>query len=176
MPVFMILGSVGLVGLFYLWPSWVPLAFGILWGVTFVSFLFQVLFSFLIDPQAARRAWFAGIAFPGLLSLGVMMLAVLTLRTLPDWADWPLPVGGSWGEIGVLVILGWSALSMLAAWCVYRLDRAGAPRWLRNPLLVMVGYGPLLCAISLAAIIGQLRSADLKWDKTVKSGRVKLPT
>ena len=176
MPVFMILGSAGLVGLFYLWPSWVPLAFGILWGVTFVSFLFEVLFSFLIDPQAARRSWFAGIAFPGLLSLGVMSLAVFTLRTLPDLADWPSLGGRSWSEIGVLVILGWSALSMLAAWGVYRIDKAGAPKWLRNALLVMVGYGPLLCAISLAAIIGQLRSADLKWDKTVKSGRARLPT
>ena len=55
MPVFMILGSVGLVGLFYLWPPWVPLAFSVLWGVTFVSYLFQTLYSLLIDPQAARH-------------------------------------------------------------------------------------------------------------------------
>ena len=65
---------------------------------------------------------------------------------------------------------------MLAAWGVYRLDKAGAPKWLRNTMIVIVGYGPLLCAVSLAAIIGQWRSADLKWDKTVKSGRAKLPT
>ena len=73
------------------------------------------------------------------------------------------------------MILGWSALSTLAAWGVYRLDKAGAPKWLRNILLVLVGFGPLLCAISLGAIIGQLRSADLKWDKTIKSGKARLP-
>ena len=47
---------------------------------------------------------------------------------------------------------------------------------LRSSLLVLVGYGPLLCAISMGAIIGQLRSADLKWDKTIKSGKARLPT
>ena len=176
MPVFMILGSVGLVGLFYLWPPWAPLAFSVLWSVTFLSYLFQTLYSFLIDPQAARRAWFEGLAFPGLLSVGVMILAVLRLTPFTATAGWPAPGQWSWGEIGVLVVLSWSALSTLAAWGVYRVDRAGAPKWLRNILLVLVGYGPLLCAISLGAIIGQLRSSDLKWDKTVKSGKARLPT
>ena len=181
MPVFMILGSVGLIGLFFLGHVWAPLAFRVLWGITFISYLFQTLFSFAIDPRAARRSWFEGIAFPGLLSLGVMILAVVGPKAFTGSAQWPSPGGwSSWseiaGQIGVIVILGWSALSTLAAWGVYRLDRAGAPKWLRNILLVLVGYGPLLCAISLGATIGQLRSADLKWDKTIKSGRVKLPT
>jgi cellulose synthase/poly-beta-1,6-N-acetylglucosamine synthase-like glycosyltransferase len=178
MPVFMILGSAGLIGLFCLWPPWGLLAFNVLWGITFVSYLFQTLFSFAIDPQAAKRSWFEGIAFPGLLSLGVMTLAVVGLRPSTGPVVWPLL--GGWGEIAreiaVLMILGWSALSTLAAWGVYRIDKAGAPKWLRDILLVLVGYGPLLCAISLGAIIGQLRSADLKWDKTIKSGRAKLPT
>ena len=176
MPVFMILGSVGLVGLYYLWPPWAPLAFGVLWGVSFVSYLFQTLFSFLIDPQTARRAWFEGIAFPGLLSLAIMLMAVLRLAPFSASAEWPAPGSWTWSEAGVLVILAWSALSTLAAWGVYRLDRAGVPRRLRDVALVLVGYGPLLCAISLAAIVGQLRSADLKWDKTVKSGKARLPT
>ncbi len=175
MPVFMILGSVGLVGLFFVWPPWAPLAFGIMWSFSFVSYFFEILFSFLIDPQTARRAWFEGLAFPGMLSLGVMSLAILTLWTLPGGV-WSLAGGGLLKDIGVLVLLDWSFLSMLAAWGVYRLEKAGAPKWLRNTLIVIVGYGPLLCAISLAAIIGQLRSADLKWDKTVKSGRARLPT
>ena len=175
MPVFMILGSAGLIGLFYLHPSWAPLAFSALWSVTFISYLFQTLFSFAIDPRTARRAWFQGIAFPGLLSVGVMMLAVLELRPFTSSVQWSWPAHWSWGEIGVLVILGWSALSTLMAWGVYRLDKAGAPKWLRNPLLLLVGYGPLLCAISLAALVGQFRSADLKWDKTVKSGKARIP-
>ena len=41
---------------------------------------------------------------------------------------------------------------------------------------VLVGYGPLLCAICLGAMMAQLRNADLKWDKTIKSGKARLPT
>jgi len=33
-----------------------------------------------------------------------------------------------------------------------------------------------LCAIAFAAIIAQLRKADLKWDKTIKSGKAKIQT
>jgi hypothetical protein len=72
--------------------------------------------------------------------------------------------------------LAWTGLSTLAAWLVYRIDKAGAPKWLRNSLLVLVGYGPLLCAITFAAIIAQFRKADLKWDKTIKSGKAKILT
>jgi hypothetical protein len=76
----------------------------------------------------------------------------------------------------VQVVLGWSAISTSLAWAVYRLDKAGAPKAVRDVLLVLVGYGPLLCAISLGAMIAQIRNTDLKWDKTIKSGKARLPT
>ena len=82
----------------------------------------------------------------------------------------------SWGDTAALLILAWTGLSTPAAWLVYRIDKAGAPKWLRNSLLVLVGYGPLLCAIAFAGIIAQFRKADLKWDKTIKSGKVKIQT
>ena len=176
MPLFMIVGSAGLVGLFYAWPPWAGTAFVALWGVTFASYLFQTLFSFAIDPATARRCWFEGIAFPGLLSLGVMMLAVLRLKPFAEGSPWPQSGNWSWHDIAVQVVLGWSAVSTFLAWVVYRLDKAGAPKPVRDILLVLVGYGPLLCAISLGAMIAQLRKADLKWDKTIKSGKARLPT
>ena len=176
MPLFMIVSSAGLVGLFHAWPPWAPTAFVALWGVTFASYLFQTLFSFAIDPATARRCWFEGIAFPGLLSLGVMMLAVLGLKPFAEAALWPQSGNWSWQDIAVQVVLGWSAISTFLAWVVYRLDKAGAPKPVRNVLLVLVGYGPLLCAISLGAMIAELRNADLKWDKTMKSGKARLPT
>jgi cellulose synthase/poly-beta-1,6-N-acetylglucosamine synthase-like glycosyltransferase len=172
MPVFAILGSLGLVGLYYLWTPWAVASFSLLWGVTFVSYLFQTLFSFAIDPAEARRSWFEGLAFPGLASLGVMALALL--KPFTGWGDWADPGSFTWGDIAAQIILGWTAISTLLAWLVYRLDKAGAPKWLRNPLLVLVGYGPLLCAISLAAIIAELRKTDLKWDKTIKSGKARI--
>jgi hypothetical protein len=54
------------------------------------------------------------------------------------------------------------------------MDRAGAPRSVRNVFLLLIGYGPLMCAISFAAIVAQFRKSDLRWDKTVKSGKVRI--
>src|SRR5262249_3192308 len=73
MPIFMVVGSVGLVGLYYLWPPWGLTAFAISWSVTFVAYLFETLFCFVIDPAASRRCWFEGIAFPGLFSVAIML-------------------------------------------------------------------------------------------------------
>ncbi len=176
MPIFMIMGSVGLVGLFYAWPPWMATAFGALWGLILLSYLFQTLFSFAIDPATARRSWFEGLAFPGLLSLGIMLLAAFGLDIFGGSAAWPRSGSWSWRDSAILVVLGWSAISTFLAWVVYRLEKAGCPKAVRNVLLVLVGYGPLLCAISLAAIVAQLRNADLKWDKTIKSGKARLPT
>jgi cellulose synthase/poly-beta-1,6-N-acetylglucosamine synthase-like glycosyltransferase len=174
MPVFAILGSVGLVGLYHLWTPVAVASFSFLWGITFVSYLFQTLFSFVIDPPEARRSWFEGLAFPGLLSLGIMAIALA--RPFFGWADLAEPGSWSWGDLAAQVILGWTAVSTALAWAVYRLDKAGVPKRLRNVLLVLVGYGPLLCAIALAAIVAELRKSDLKWDKTIKSGKVKIQT
>ena len=44
--------------------------------------------------------------------------------------------------------------------------------WLARPLLYVVGYGPLLCAITAAAYLAELRRADLVWEKTEKTGTV----
>jgi hypothetical protein len=172
MPAFVLLGSLGLVGLYHLWTPWAVQSFTWLWGITFASFLFQTLFAFVIDPAEARRSWFEGIAFPGVLSLGVMLLALLQpFQTIGGWArpgDW------TWGDIACHVILGWTAITTVLAWAIYRLDRAGGPKWLRNIALVLIGYGPLLCAVSCAAIMAELKKADLTWDKTIKSGKVRM--
>ena len=104
------------------------------------------------------------------------LMAVLGLKPFTGSADWPQPGGWSWRDIAVQVVLGWSAISTFLAWAVYRIDKAGAPKGLRNALLVLVGYGPLLCAICLGAMVAQVRHADLKWDKTIKSGKARLPT
>lgn len=172
MPLFMFAGSIGLIGLYHLWPPWALEMFVVTWGITFVSYLFQTMFAFAIDPSQARRSWFAGIAFPGLLSLGVMVIALIEPFT--GAATLGLAYQSSWGIVGAHVILGWSAISTGVAWGVYRIERAGAPKWFRNVLLALVGYGPLLCAIAFAAIVAEIRKTDLKWDKTIKTGKVRI--
>ena len=173
MPVFMILGSAGLIGLYYLWPPLAVKAFELFWSVTFLIYLFETLFCFAIDPPASRKCWFEGVAFPGLLSVAIMAIAVTKLK-LAGSTEWTPPESWSWEDIAVQFVLAWSAISTLAAWVVYRIDKAGAPKWLRDTLLVLVGYGPLLCAIAIGAIVAQFRNADLKWDKTIKSGKARI--
>lgn len=176
MPAFAVLGSLGLVGLYYLWPAWAWDAFSVLWSITFLSYLFQTLFSFAIDPAVSRSSWFEGFAFPGLLAIAIMLMAVLGIRPFDESGGWPQPDHLSLRGLAIQLILGWTAVSTLAAYGVYRLDRAGAPLWLRNSLLVLVGYGPLLCAIAVAAIMAELSNAELTWDKTIKSGKARIQT
>jgi hypothetical protein len=146
--------------------------FSDVWALTFIAYVFQTLFSFAIDPAEAKRSWFAGIAFPGLLSIGVMAIALATPFT--GLARLASPAPGLWSGLAAHVILGWSTISTAAAWGIYRLDKAGGPKWLRNALLMLVGYGPLLCAIASAAIVAELRKTNLKWDKTIKTGKARI--
>jgi hypothetical protein len=48
--------------------------------------------------------------------------------------------------------------------------------WLISPVLIYIGgYGPLLCAITTAAYIKEIRRADITWEKTEKTGKVAMP-
>lgn len=174
MPLFMIMSSLGVIGLYYLAPAWAWFAFTLVWSTTFIAYLFETLFALAIDPPTGRRTWFEGITFPGLLSLCIMLIAISRPPFLSPSADWMTAGERSWHDILILIILAWTAISTLAAWLVYRMDLAGAPKWLRNIFLLLVGYGPLMCAIAFAAIVAELRKSDLRWDKTVKSGKARI--
>jgi hypothetical protein len=39
-----------------------------------------------------------------------------------------------------------------------------------------VGYGSLLCSCTFASYIKELRGAEMKWDKTEKTGGMVIPT
>ena len=39
-------------------------------------------------------------------------------------------------------------------------------------MLFIVGYGPLLCTITFAAYIAELRGKSITWEKTEKTGKV----
>jgi hypothetical protein len=59
------------------------------------------------------------------------------------------------------------------------LAKVAEPRrfgWLISPLVVyVVGYGSLLCACTFASYVKELRGAEMKWDKTEKTGKVTIP-
>jgi cellulose synthase/poly-beta-1,6-N-acetylglucosamine synthase-like glycosyltransferase len=176
MPVFMISASVGLTVLYFVnFPlSWE--LFRLLWVINAVAYLFVTLLSFTIDPATARRTWFEGMMFPGLVALIIILYSCFPplfetgVRGVLTWAG--LPPSALFIHVTILFAYVWLAGSMLVAWGAKVAE--GRP-WLKvlSPAMVYVcGYGPLLCAITFTAYVKEARGAEMKWDKTEKSGKV----
>jgi cellulose synthase/poly-beta-1,6-N-acetylglucosamine synthase-like glycosyltransferase len=161
MPVLMVLSSAALLALFFIDRGHSVDAFRALWVTNLITYLLVTLTTFSIDPQTARRAWAQGFAFPGLISLAIILYTVdpdAISHTLPNWV--------------LLTAYLWTSLSMVGAWIVLRLDSTRRLHWMARPLLYVVGYGPLLCAVTAAAFAKEARGADMVWEKTQKTGAV----
>lgn len=173
-PVFAVLSSIGLLGLYLRGDTWAWAGFATVWRVTIAVYLFETLYAFLIDPATARRAWLQGLLFPGAISLAIM----LALFVPSAWTG--LALDPSQPPAGIAlwlmpVMYAWNGLAMLAAWAVYRLEKIGLPNGLRNALLLLVGYGAFMNAIAVAAMVAQWRKVEQRWDKTMKSGKARIP-
>jgi cellulose synthase/poly-beta-1,6-N-acetylglucosamine synthase-like glycosyltransferase len=172
LPAFMIGASVGLIGLHLLDSDLASVAFRALWIVVGCAYVFSMVFAAQLDPEIGRIAWREILLFPGIISLVVMVGAFY-----PGLVD-----GWLLGLLGVestpalrtsfdLASYAWISLSMVAAWGVRHVDRTRA-RWLTVPLLYLVGFGPVLCAVTFAAYVAEARRLERVWDKTEKTGRV----
>jgi len=176
MPLFTLCGTCGLIGLYFFYPALALSSLTVFWVIQAGIFLFETLFSFMIDPSTARRAWVQGLLFPGIFSLILMLLFFLPYEFrsfLHPLAESAGP-GSSLQVLLPLVIYTWGGISMVAAWMIYRLETCGLPGWIRDLLLVLIGYGPFLGAIAFTAIIAHCRGLETRWDKTVKSGKAKM--
>ncbi len=175
-PVFMLMSSIGLIGIFFTHrgASWI--LFKIFGNISFFAYLFVLFLSFLIDPNTAKRAWLQGILFPGVVSLLIMLASVIPY--VPVWfqtsASSPLIDDFSNLDLFILFSYTWVSFCMFAAWGVFLIEKWGANRGVRDALLFLVGYGPTLCTITFFSLVHELRKTDLKWDKTEKKGNVSI--
>ena len=160
MPALLVLCSASLVALFVLNRELSIDAFRALWALNLVTYSFVTLSAFAHDGPAARRSWLEAVTFPGLISLAIIVWTLVAPR-LDDAPDWVL-----------LFTYIWLSASMLAAYLVRRLESVPYAGRLAHPLLYVVGYGPLLCAITAAAYVAELRRAEMAWEKTEKTGAV----
>jgi cellulose synthase/poly-beta-1,6-N-acetylglucosamine synthase-like glycosyltransferase len=176
MPVLILAACAGLVALFFIdFPlSWV--LFRLFWNFHAVTYLFVTLFSLLIDLPTARRTWVQGFLFPGALSL-----AIIVYSCVPPLFEIPGRMALSLLAVDTQVVLmrslilfiyAWLGLSMLAACGAKVVDAKTSRRGLAMAGIYVAGYGPLLCAITLASYVYELRGAEMKWDKTNKVGTV----
>lgn len=179
MPFFMIFASIGLVSLFFLDFSLSWFLFKQFWILNAITYVYVTVFSFAIDTHTAKRSWLQGILFPGIISLIIIVLSVI-----PNLLD-NIILYASYMETGelsigakciVLFMYSWLGLCMIPAYASYRLDKAKKPAWLSIAMIIIAGFGPLLCAITLQSYISEYQKQELKWDKTEKSGKVKVMT
>ena len=176
MPFFLMLGSIGLISLYFIdFPlSWK--LFQALWITNIIIYLFITLFSFEIDPGTAKRAWFEGLMFPGLIALCIMFLSLfpgylesLLFNGIPE-----KPPLLSWQSLLILFMYSWLTLGMFASYLCMKLERLSLPKVVTMGLNLAVGFGPFLCMITLYSYVAEWRKSELKWDKTEKKGNVKI--
>lgn len=178
MPVFMLTSSAALVTLWLIDSERSLDVFRTLWFLNVVTYLFVTLSSFSIDFETAKRTWREGLLFPGAVSLTIIVYALyppLFDDTIAGWLrDAGVEPAGGLATGVTLFTYVWLSASMLAAWLVKLLDaRYGRRvRWVVAPLVYLIGYGPLLCAITAAAYVKEARGAAMTWEKTEKTGAV----
>ena len=162
LPMFMLCASASLVTLYFIDYQLALTAFGALWLTSVLTYVFITSFALLIDPQVGRRTWREALLFPGLVNVAIMATAVVPAV---------LGLAGTWVRAILLFTYVWLAACMAVAYLGKLAERGWLGR-ITGPLLVYVaGYGPLLCAITVAAYLKELRHAEAHWEKTEKTGK-----
>lgn len=178
-PIFMIVSSVSLVTLYLASYPIAWTAFRILWVLNAITYIFTTGFALLIDPQTARHTWRQGIMFPGAVNLTIVLYTCAP-RLLQDLAHEVLaathysPARGV--QVGaILFIYSWPAASMAVAYLAKAAEPRPFGRFICPLVVYVVGYGSLLCACTFTSYVKELRGAEMKWDKTEKTGKVTIP-
>jgi cellulose synthase/poly-beta-1,6-N-acetylglucosamine synthase-like glycosyltransferase len=176
MPILMLLSSASLVALFVWEREFSVDVFRSLWAINVFTYLYITFSSFSFDPAAARGSWLQGFAFPGLVSVAIILYALWPPLVDDYLADGLRNLGvtleGTLRDVVLLFTYVWLSASMLAAWLLRRLERVRGIGRLAPALLYVVGYGPLLCAIAATAYIKQIQGTEMVWDKTEKTGAI----
>ena len=173
-PLFMITCSAALLTLYFAgspnaWP-----AFRVLWVTNAATYLFITGFALLVDPQTARHSWRQALLFPGVVNL--VIIAESCFPRLGRAAAHVMHVSG--GQVVAITIFSyaWLAVSLALGYLVKATEPHRGGRLVSLLLLYLVGYGSLLCACTFASYVKELRGAEMKWDKTEKTGKMVLPT
>jgi cellulose synthase/poly-beta-1,6-N-acetylglucosamine synthase-like glycosyltransferase len=180
LPIFMIVSSGALVGLYFVdfARSWQ--IFRDLWIINALCFVFVVVFAWTVDPSTAKRSWPQALLFPGIVSFVIILVSCF-----PRPGYWVAHrildlIGvhtGPWVHIGFLLAYIWVAACMAVAYLAKvieagRIGRFKLGRWVSPALIYIAGFGSFLCAVTVGAYIKEIRRAESKWDKTEKTGRV----
>ena len=168
-PALMIVGSVSMVGLFFLAPDLSWQVFQKLWIVNALGYTFITAMTLLLDRRTARSSWRQALLFPGLVSLLVIVWAVFPPVFDAMLGEGAGRTGGPLLTAVVLFSYVWLAGCMAVAYLARRVENTRAG-FLAPALVYLSGYGALLCAVTVASYWAHLRAAPRTWDKTEKVG------
>ena len=173
LPVAMILSSIGLIGLFLLHSELATIVFRAMWITAACTYVYSIGLAVQLDGRTGLRSWREAILFPGTVSIIVMITAFF-----PGLLEQRLPAllgitPAPWSDAAwTLFVYAWISVSMLGAWLAKAVESTWIGRFLSPLLVYLVGYGPLLCAVTVDSYIKEYRRAEAVWDKTEKIGRV----
>ena len=175
LPIAMILSSIGLIGLLLMHSDLATVVFRALWILAACTYIFMLGLGAQLDRRISRQAWREVLTFPGVISMFIMLTAFfpgLVERQIPALFDVKFTQDGLFALTEF--IYTWIPFSMLGALLARRVEKTRIGRFLAPAMIYLVGYGSLLCAITLDSYIKELQRAEAKWDKTEKTGRVVL--
>ncbi|MDI1351251.1 MAG: glycosyltransferase [bacterium] len=169
-PVIMILSAIGLVGLFILNKDNSSHIFFYLTSISLFVYLYTTFFALIVDRRTSRLSWLEGFVYPGVISLLILFISINPALFF-KFMNYLFHIENKkiFDDMLLLFMETWSAFCMFWAWIIFRLEYAGVPTRITNFLLIIIGYGPLLCTINLAAYIAEIKRPNLKWDKTEKA-------
>ncbi len=173
LPVFMVLSSFGLLGLFFLQSELASVVFRATWILAACVYVYTIGLAVQLDRRTGLRSWREAILFPGLVSIVVMMTAFfpgLVERRLPALVG--IHTDAVFSQWWTLFVYAWISISMLGAVLARGIEKTKVGRILAPALIYLVGYGPLLCAVTVDSYVKEARGVEQKWDKTEKVGRV----
>ena len=163
LPLAMLLTSIGLIGLYVLDSDLAASVFGAAVFVPVATFVFMITMTISVDPRVGLKVWREALLFPGAISFTVLVGA-----TFPTLAPWGAGDHSGW----TLFVYSWLVLCVPMAFLVRKLELTRWGRRLAPIGLYLVGFGPLMCAITVDAYVKEFRGAAMTWDKTEKTGRV----
>ncbi len=174
MPLFQIGATVGLCSLYFLDAHLAWQFFRGFWIIAGVVYVAVTLASCVVDPESARRCWCEGILFPGVGALGVILYSLAPFAGPLEGRQLAHLLGPIGAHTAVLLVYSWPVLSMVLSWLAKELERR-RPRLRLGAITILyvAGYGPFLSAVTFAAYVKELLRAEMKWDKTIKTGKVR---
>lgn len=171
MPIFMICTSIGLIGIFFISKHFSYYLFNLFYLVGLNLYLFTLGISCYIDLKTFKRVWFEAVFYPGLITWFCLIQLLF-----PSMWGYPHSLHDDkfieWNDIPLLLMNLWIGLCLFAAWMIRIMEKGAWPKRCVDIALFIVGYGSLVCAMNLSALVVEWRKVDMQWNKTERLGRL----